>query len=1107
LVSRGYLPRILLFLTVLTVLLVPVLASSVRQVHADSLPDLTVDSVWLEEASNPGTPVTQVAPGDQFLIVASIKNLGSATASGYYIDAYYDSDFGRGGPDSIASGETQVWYVGPITAQAGTHTAKWVVDPDNLIAELNEGNNEQDLTFTIGQQVTNTTTTTTTTSMTSNSTTVSTIQMTTTTSSTTSSTSSSTSSESDSVSIVVNASPSGSIVVDGTTYTSPQTFAWIPGSSHTVSANSPVSGDSGTQYVWTSWSDGGDQSHTITTPSSPTTYTANYQIQYYLTVASSYGNPAGQGWYDAGSAATFAVTSPVSGGAGSQYLFTGWSSSDTGGYNGMDKSHSVTMSGPITETASWKTQWQVSFAVNPSAGGAITVNGQPAATTWYDDGVTLNIEATGNTGYVFSSWTKDSASITFADPSAQSTTVTIHGSGTITAGFSTVQQKTGPVVTVPADMTVEATGPSGAVVTFTASASDGSLTPTCTPSSGSTFPLGSTTVSCSVTDSAGVTGSASFNVTVVDRTPATLTLPSDMTVEATSSSGAVVTFSASALDLVDGSVPVSCTPASGSTFPVGTTKVSCSATDQAGNTATGTFAVTVQQDPLPPVVTVPPDMTVSATGPSGAVVMFTASASDVVDGSMTPTCTPSSGSTFALGSTTVTCTITDNAGLTGSASFKVTVVDKTPPTLTLPSDMTVAATSASGAVVKFTASASDVVDGSVPVTCTPASGSTFPMGTTTVTCSAKDKAGNSASGSFEVAVTPKSVTVTVKLLSSCGKGLSGGVVQYYSGAWKSFGTTGSGGTVSKALPPGTYNFQITYAGASQQMSQNVLTNPTVVFQTTLVTMNFISSTNAQLSGGARYYAGSWRTFGRGSTTTTMELLPLTYTFQVSYAGASQQMSQNVGANPLVTFQTTLVTMKLLAHDGATVLNGGGAQYNAGGWKRFGAGATTTSMELLPLTYTFQISYGGVSQQLSQDTASNPNVVFQTTLVTMKLIASDGSTELTATAQYYAGGWKTFGAGTTTTTMELLPLTYKFHISYAGGSQQISQNVATNPLVTFQTVQVHSDSGKCISYYAGGSWRTFTQDMELLPGTYIFRFSDGTKNTSYTLVLGPPKHIH
>jgi hypothetical protein len=90
---------------------------------------------------------------------------------------------------------------------------------------------------------------------------------------------------------------------------------------------------------------------------------------------------------------------------------------------------------------------------------------------------------------------------------------------------------------------------------------------------------------------------------------------------------------------------------------------------------------------------------------------------------------------------------------------------------------------------------------------------------------------------------------------------------------------------------------------------------------------------------------------------------------------------------------------------------------------------------------------------------------------------------------------------------LLPLTYKFQISYAGATQRMSQNVATNALVTFRTVQVHSESGKCKSYYAGGSWRTLTQDMRLLPGTYTFRFSDRTKNTSYKLVVGAVKHIH
>ena len=126
--------------------------------HAGS-PDLTVDSIWLEDASQVGQPVSQVSPGQSFNIVATIKNIGQDTASNYYLDVYYDSDYGRGGPDNIAPGEVQTWYVGPLTAQAGTHTTKWVVDPDNQIVELNESNNEKDYTFIVGSQTATTTVT------------------------------------------------------------------------------------------------------------------------------------------------------------------------------------------------------------------------------------------------------------------------------------------------------------------------------------------------------------------------------------------------------------------------------------------------------------------------------------------------------------------------------------------------------------------------------------------------------------------------------------------------------------------------------------------------------------------------------------------------------------------------------------------------------------------------------------------------------------------------------------------------------------------------------------------------------------------------------------
>ena len=68
--------------------------------------------------------------------------------------------------------------------------------------------------------------------------------------------------------------------------------------------------------------------------------------------------------------------------------------------------------------------------------------------------------------------------------------------------------------------------------------------------------------------------------------------------------GAVVTYSAAASDLVDGPVAVLCSPPSGSTFPVGTTTVNCSAADSRGNTGAGSFDVSVIDQEPPSIVSI-----------------------------------------------------------------------------------------------------------------------------------------------------------------------------------------------------------------------------------------------------------------------------------------------------------------------------------------------------------------------------------------------------------------------------------------------------------------------------------------------------------------------
>lgn len=162
----------------------------------------------------------------------------------------------------------------------------------------------------------------------------------------------------------------------------------------------------------------------------------------------------------------------------------------------------------------------------------------------------------------------------------------------------TVLDTTPPIITgTPSHLSAEATSPTGAVVTYTAPTAvdaTGRLLPvSCSPASGSTFPLGTTSVVCTATDSFGNTASASFNVTVVDTTPPVVTVPANMTADATSLTGAVVTFTTSAFDIVDSATAVSCMPGSSSTFSVGTTTVYCLSIDSHDNLGRASFTVTV----------------------------------------------------------------------------------------------------------------------------------------------------------------------------------------------------------------------------------------------------------------------------------------------------------------------------------------------------------------------------------------------------------------------------------------------------------------------------------------------------------------------------------
>lgn len=149
----------------------------------------------------------------------------------------------------------------------------------------------------------------------------------------------------------------------------------------------------------------------------------------------------------------------------------------------------------------------------------------------------------------------------------------------------------------PDNQAVEATTPQGAAVTYESPTATDNLDPSvdveCAPASGSVFPLGNSGVTCSTHDVAGNSATTSFTITVADTTPPVLIVPGSITDEATSPSGKSVSFVATAADAVTPSPLVMCTPASGSTFAIGETLVSCVATDAAGNSSTQSFVVTI----------------------------------------------------------------------------------------------------------------------------------------------------------------------------------------------------------------------------------------------------------------------------------------------------------------------------------------------------------------------------------------------------------------------------------------------------------------------------------------------------------------------------------
>lgn len=293
----------------------------------------------------------------------------------------------------------------------------------------------------------------------------------------------------------------------------------------------------------------------------------------------------------------------------------------------------------------------------------------------------------------------------------------------------------------------------GSTVTFqpTLNYTCADISLTCYPISGSYFPLGNSEVTCYASDSNGIIDSCSFMVTIIDTIPPIITAPQDTTVTAMPGEWyREVQYSYSAYDLCS-PVTTTISSPSGTYFSIGSTDVLITATDSSGNADTAQFTVTVL-DTEPPQITCP-DTVYGYTNPGecGSSINYEVTASDnAIQYQLSVI--PESGSYFPAGSSTVLAVAEDMSGNVDSSRFTVIVADTVKPELScLPLIETFNDPGECGATVLFAPTGTDNC-GSPDVTTDIPSGSFFPAGTTLVTATAIDNAGNQAACQFEVLV-------------------------------------------------------------------------------------------------------------------------------------------------------------------------------------------------------------------------------------------------------------------------------------------------------------------------------------------------------------------
>ncbi|MBZ0257907.1 hypothetical protein K8I31_17720, partial [bacterium] len=285
----------------------------------------------------------------------------------------------------------------------------------------------------------------------------------------------------------------------------------------------------------------------------------------------------------------------------------------------------------------------------------------------------------------------------------------------------------------------------------------------------------------------------------------------------------------------------------------------------------------------------------------------------------------------------------------------------------------------------------------------------------------------------------------------------------------------------------------------------------VVFQAVNVNVSLVSSSGAPIVGEeavVEYYQSGWKPFGATTSgSVSLEMLPNNYRFRMTYANGRDMITQNVGNNASVVFQTWPVSISLVDSTGAPITSPDSeVLYRGVDWLSLGdLSSGVVYDELLPSTYRFRVNYASATAEIRQNIKFDPEVKFQTKNVRIELNGSDGNpiSGADALVEFNSSGWNNAGEMVDgVLSLELLPKTYNFRLTYQDSTKTKSQNVHFNSTVAFNTVKFTTElrdslnefianENASVKYYSRG-WQDFgstsggSVSKELMPNIYNFR---------------------